>query len=251
MGLYRNLGLIFNNKNMKKIFYTLIIFASIILLKAQLLSNMTIAPNIVNSNVFLDGSTNFSIEAGALPYSGKGMIIPSVDLINFEFDLTLADGATFPTYFDGMVVYNRSTGATLTTGVRSSTVTMVSPGYYYFFNPNGYTAQNVTGGKWRPIGDPRVIIGVSETPTNTIVISSQIFAVKGQFVVTAGNTTITLANPAGISSLYRITIYKDGLAYANSLYSYNKSTGAAVTGSPGISSTYPAGTYDYTLEYLK
>lgn len=236
---------------MKKIFNIIAICTSIYWLNAQLLSNMTIAPNIVNSNVFLDGSTNFSIEAGALPYSGKGMIIPSVDLINFEFDLTLADGATFPTYFDGMVVYNRSIGATLTTGQRSSTVTMVSPGYYYFFNPNGYNNQNVTGGRWRPIGDPRVIIGVTETPTNTIVISSQIFAVKGQFTVTAGSTAITLANPAGISSLYRITIYKDGLAYANSLYSYDKSTGAAITGSPGISSTYPAGTYDYTLEYIK
>ena len=236
---------------MKKIFYFLIILANIILLKSQLLSNMTIAPNIVNSNVFLDGSTNFSIEAGALPYSGKGMIIPSVDLINFEFDLTLADGATFPTYFDGMIVYNRSTGATLTAGNRSSTVTLVSPGYYYYYNPNGYTNQNVTGGRWRPIGDPRVIIAVTETPTNTIVISSQIYAIKGQFVVTSGSTAITLANPIGISSLYRITIYKDGLAYANSLYSYNKSTGAAITGSPGISSVYPAGTYDYTLEYLK
>lgn len=240
----------FNNKIMKKILYFFAIFAGIILLKAQLLSNMPIAPNIVNSNVFLDGSTNFSVEVGALPYSGKGIVIPSVDLVNFEFDLTLADGATFPTYFDGMIVYNRSTGTTLITGQRSSTETIVFPGYYYFYNPNGYNNQNVTGGRWRPIGDPRVIVGTTETVTNTILISSQIYAVKGQFVTT-GSTAITLANPSGISTIYRITIYKNGLAYANSLYSYDKTTGAAITGSPGISATYPVGTYDYTLEYLK
>lgn len=236
---------------MKKILYFITILAGIILLRAQLLSNMPIAPNIGNSNVFLDGSTNFSVEAGALPYSGKGIVIPSVDLINFEFDLTLADGATFPTYFDGMIVYNRSTGTTLVTGQRSSTATEVFPGYYYFYNPTGYNSQNVTGGRWRPIGDPRVFVGTTETVTNTILISSQIYAVKGQFTVTTGSTAITLAHPPGISSIYRITIYKDGVAYANSLYSYDKATGAAVTGSPGISATYPAGTYDYTLEYLK
>ncbi|WP_449401115.1 hypothetical protein [Chryseobacterium wanjuense] len=58
---------------------------------------------------------------------GKGIVVPSVDLVNFEFDTSLADGITFPTWFDGMVVYNNATGTTLTAGQRSSTATPVTP----------------------------------------------------------------------------------------------------------------------------
>jgi len=104
------------------------------------------------SNVLLDGSSVYSTEAGAGAYVGKGVIIPSVDLVNFEFDLTLADGFTFPTYFDGMVVYNNATGTTLTTGNRCSTATSVKPGFYYFSNPNGNANGNVTSGVWKALG---------------------------------------------------------------------------------------------------
>ena len=108
--------------------------------------------SISGSNILIDGSSTFSVEAGAGANVGKGIIIPSVDLVNFEFDLTLADGFTFPTYFDGMVVYNNATGATLTTGDRPSTSTNVAPGFYYFSNPNGNSNGNVTGGEWIRIG---------------------------------------------------------------------------------------------------
>ena len=52
--------------------------------KAQLLTNNGQQSLITNSNVILDGSTNFSTEAGAAPYIGKGIIIPSVDLVNLR-----------------------------------------------------------------------------------------------------------------------------------------------------------------------
>ena len=137
---------------MKKIFFMLLIFACIANLKAQVLTNFPTSPIITNSNVMLDGSTLFSTEAGAGAYMGKGIIIPSVDLVNFEFDLSYADGTTFPTYFDGMIVYNNATGTTLTTGNRSSTATAVTPGFYFFFNPNGATNGNVKAGVWKQFG---------------------------------------------------------------------------------------------------
>ena len=120
--------------------------------KSQILTNSIPVPSITNSSVILDASTNYSAEAGESNNKHKGIVVPSVDLINFEFDLSQANGVTFRTYFDGMIVYNRSTGTTLTTGNRSSTATAVSPGYYYFYNPNGAVNGNVKGGEWRPMG---------------------------------------------------------------------------------------------------
>jgi hypothetical protein len=138
---------------MKKLIFLSIVFAlSTLALNAQVLTNGAARSEIEGSNVLIDGSTAYSAAVGANNDLGKGIVIPSVDLVNFEFNLTFADGVTFPTYFDGMIVYNRSTGTTLTTGNRSSTATAVKPGLYYFYNPDGATNSNVTGGVWKVFG---------------------------------------------------------------------------------------------------
>lgn len=248
---------------MKNIFGFLLVVGIGSFTSAQLLTNQPTTPTITNSNVLLDGSTNFSTESGALPNVGKGIIIPSVNLVNFEFDLTLADGATFPTYFDGMLVYNNASGNTLTTGNRSSTATAVTPGYYYFYNPAGGANGNVTAGVWRPMGgaSPKVNVTTAETATNTLISGTQVYAIKGTFQ-TNGTSTTPLApiavitdDPATLQApaMYGITIYKAGtnVVYDRSVYSYNPATGVLVTGSPRISVVYPQDTYEYVLEYVK
>ncbi len=241
---------------MKKIVYLIFAVAGTSL-SAQVLTNNNTSPIITNSNVMLDGSTSFSNEAGAGANVGKGIVIPSVDLVNFQFDLTYADGFTFPTYFDGMLVYNNATGNTLTTGNRSSTATAVTPGYYYFYNPNGASNGNVTAGVWRPVGGGSAKFDVTsaETATNTLVASKQVYAIKGTFAATGTSTAVNIPAPTGMSALYGITIYKAGTntVYDRSLYSYTIATtaGNAITGSPSMSVVYPAGTYDYVIEYLK
>ncbi|PWN57547.1 hypothetical protein, partial [Chryseobacterium viscerum] len=119
----------------------------------QIMTNGPIGSGVTGSNVLLDGSTAFSTESGSGAYVGKGIVIPSVDLVNFEFDLTLCDGVTFPTYFDGMIVYNNAWGNSLTTGNRSSKSTVLSPGYYYFSNPNGSINGSVAMGEWKGIAE--------------------------------------------------------------------------------------------------
>lgn len=241
---------------MKKIVYLIFAVAGTSL-SAQVLTNNATSPIITNSNVMLDGSTSFSTEAGAAPNVGKGIIIPSVNLVNFEFDLALADGFTFPTYFDGMLVYNSSTGTTLTAGNRSSTATPVTPGYYYFYNPNGNANGNVTAGVWRAVGggSAKFDVTTAETATNTLVASKQVYAIKGTFTVSTPTTAVNIPSPTGMSAMYGITIYKAGTntVYDRSLYSYTIATtaGNAITGSPSMSVVYPNGTYDYVLEYLK
>jgi len=234
----------------------LTIFGSLV--TAQVGVNIGTQNTVSNSNVALDLSSSFSTEAGAGANVGKGIVIPSVDLVNFAFDLTLADGTTFPTYFDGMIVYNKSTGTTLTTGNRSSTATAVTPGFYYFYNPNGGINSNVTAGVWRPIGgtDPKVNIGSAETVTNTSVNGNQVYARRGTFTTNGSSTSpTTYSNQVAIASpgsLYRITIYQSGTnnVYSNSVYSY-AADGTFITGSPSMSVVYPSGTYNYTIEYTK
>lgn len=172
---------------MKKIYLPLFLVVGLTS-QAQILTNSNPAATITGSSVILDASTNYSQQAGESNNKHKGMVIPSVDLVNFEFDMTLADGATFPTYFDGMIVYNRSTGTTLTAGNRSSTATAVVPGYYYFYNPSGSVNGNVKGGQWRSVANDATatskgvvqlagdLTGTSESPTiaNNAVTSTKI-----------------------------------------------------------------------------
>ncbi|PWN70400.1 hypothetical protein C1631_010525 [Chryseobacterium phosphatilyticum] len=246
---------------MKNIFKLLAIVAFGSLVNAQVsLNNGSQNAAINNSNVGIDLSSAFSTEAGAGPNVGKGIVVPSVDLVNFQFDTSLADGSTFPTWFDGMVVYNKSTGTTLTTGQRSSTATDVSPGFYYYYNPTGATASAVQPGVWRPLGGNanagKVNILPAETITNTSVNGNQVYARRGTFTTNGSSTAPTAySNQIAVAapgSLYRITIYQSGTnnVYSNSVYSY-AADGTFVTGSPSMSVVYPSGTYNYTVEYTK
>ena len=137
---------------------------SFVTLNAQVYSNFEIAPVIPEENAFLDASTAFNSEyAGTDNNIGKGLIFPSVDLTTFAFkvDMVLADGAMFATYFDGMIVYNRGNGKTLTSEETTlegydnpNEHSTVSPGFYYFSNPKGHANENASlaEGKWLPLG---------------------------------------------------------------------------------------------------
>jgi len=242
---------------MKNIFSFLTIAVVCSLVNAQVNVQYGVQNNFINeSNVAIDLSGSFSNEAGAGPYQGKGVIIPSVDLVNFEFNITLADGVTFPTWFDGMIVYNNASGTTLTTGQRSSTPTVVTPGFYYFYNPTGSSTSSVQPGVWRVVGaDTRVNIVDAETRTNTLINNSQVYTIRGTFTASGNSTAVNIPSPTGMTALYSITIYgtNTGMVYSRSLYSYTIGTtvGNAITGAPNMSTIYPAGTYNYVMEYIK
>jgi hypothetical protein len=260
---------------MKKFF---IISIALIALKtnAQIYSNTSIeSVSIFNSNVLLDGSSTYSVEAGAGSNVGKGIIIPSVDLANFEFDLSLADGSTFITYFDGMIVYNNATGSTSILGNRSSTVIDVVPGFYYFSNPNGYNiSQNssgstsldvakeaISGGVWTALGSGSNIKNYTTTPikTATSIDGAQVWAVKGSFVATGTTALVSVIMPVGMTGYYKMTTYLQGLSvktFRSDISEFKMTplvpnTDNVVTGNGLFSEVYPAGTYDYTLEYFQ
>lgn len=210
-----------------------------IITHAQIKTNNPSTSSISGESVFLDASSFNSANVG------KGMNFPRTNLTTFTFVSATTSALKFPTAYDGMVVYNTTAGTTV-----SGTPVAVTPGFYYFKNTGATT--NSTTGVWTQIGSSSAVdIKTTETIKSESINGAQLYAVKGTFTTTANNTAITLAAPTGISSLYRITIYKDGGIFGTTLYSYNKATGAAFTGSPGMSVVYPVGTYDYVLEYFK
>lgn len=247
---------------MKKIvLFSIFCFLSSNLSHAQIATNQQPVSTVTDENVFLDASSNFDPSANSSNTNGKGLVYPRTNLTTWVFKTDNVDGINFPTGFDGMIVYNTGTGNTLTGTNNPTVASAVTPGFYYFSNP--IVAGTATGsaavstGRWLPIGSsPRVNIATAETTTNTAVNGNQIYAKRGTFT-TSGTSTAptTYSNQAAIASpgsLYRITIYQSGTnnVYSNSVYSY-AADGSFVTGSPSMSVVYPAGTYNYTVEYTK
>lgn len=189
---------------MKKILY--LIGLSLIgnIVNAQILTNSVPAAGVSQSNAFLDASTSYSSAAGENNNKHKGLVFPDVNLTTFQFENVIANGATFPTYYNGMVVYNTATGNTLTTGNNPSTSTAVTPGFYYFSNPSGATNSNVTGGTWKTLGASTVINNVFSVTTATYTA----LATDGTLLVNvpSGGATVTL--PAASTNSGKILIIK-------------------------------------------
>ena len=147
---------------------------------AQVLVTEPPLVQIPNSSAFLDASSLFGEQTGRSNDQGVGLVFPTVNLVTFRFNGEAVGGGRFPTFFDGMIVYNNATGTTNTNSnltqpfpwddpvfFRSATATTVEPGFYFFYNPNGRANHQaavaagsptplyyaIRGGEWRRIGD--------------------------------------------------------------------------------------------------
>lgn len=132
------------------------------LIQAQI--NTQSAPNetINQQNPFLDASGYISAENNI----GKGLYFPQTNLTNWEFKLDLVDPGTFPTYFDGMIVYNSGTGKTIADVSKGGKQVDVTPGFYYFKNPNQSAPRgSVANGEWVRLGSD-VTAAVAPTVAN-------------------------------------------------------------------------------------
>ena len=169
----------------KKTFTVVVCVFAIYSLNAQVLLQQDPLPQIHNSNVFLDASSNFGQHGTANNNDfGVGLVFPTVDLATFSFRMYAVspNPPILMSFFDGMIVYNRTANAVTSTisnpipagwwedpEFRSATATPIEPGFYFFYNPNGranHTAalaageppavafyHAIRGGEWRRIGD--------------------------------------------------------------------------------------------------
>ncbi len=119
---------------------------------AQAQINVQSNPNtaISQENPFLDASGY----TGSFPNSqGKGLYFPKTDLTTWEFKTTAINPGKFKTYFDGMIVYNSGTGMTIADPAKGGKQVAVTPGFYYFKNPNQVAPSgSITNGEWVRLG---------------------------------------------------------------------------------------------------
>ena len=105
---------------------------------------------VINSPAFIDASSNMTINNST--NVGKGLIFPRVDLSAMTSFPAITTGIpnSFPTRFDGMIVYNTATSGVAGVGSTQGTLTA---GFWYYDNKS----TSNTGGTWKP---------VSVAPTN-------------------------------------------------------------------------------------
>lgn len=106
----------------------------------QIKTGSNISNTIANENPFLDVS---EYSDGFANNIGKGLVFPRTDLTTWTFKTDNLDGISFPTAFDGMIVYNTGSGSTVSGQGQQVSVT---PGFYYFSNPGA--TDNIANGQW-------------------------------------------------------------------------------------------------------
>ncbi len=210
----------------------------------------TIAPS---SSAFIDASSNSS--NNLTNNIGKGLIYPRMDLTTFASfsGSPVAIGTSYPTRFDGMVVYNTGTGNTLASA--ADAVIAVAPGFWYYDNKSSI----VKGGTWKPLGGTSNTsvknITATETTTSTSIDGKQVYALTGTFTAVGIAATVKVTIPTGMTGYYKMTTFQGGRTFREGISSFNidplVTTDNVVTGNGMYNEVYPAGTYTYTLEYFK
>jgi hypothetical protein len=260
-----------NKLNFTIVFFTIFGIVSY----GQIKSNQSVANASINtSSLFLDASAS-TINNGSSVGStnlGKGLAFPRVDLSV----LILTNAGSYlssnnPNKFDGTVVYNTVTSATTASGISIA----VTPGFYYFSNPNK-SLPNVTtalGGTWTALGSGSVKnIGTSEIATSTSIDGKQVYALTGTFTADTAPTVlvpnptyvstavVSITKPTGFTGYFKMTTYTEVLGVKKTFRSDVSSLTVdpldatkliLVTGNGLFSEVYPGGTYTYILEFFK
>ncbi|MGO4906365.1 hypothetical protein [Flavobacterium sp. W20_MBD1_R3] len=212
--------------------------------------NNTVASS---SSAFIDASSNSSNNLST--NIGKGLIYPRMDLTTFASfsGSPVGIGTSYPSRFDGMIVYNIGTGNTLATA--ADAIIAVTPGFWYYDNKS--TA--VKGGTWKSLGSTSSTsvknIASTETVTLTSIDGKQVYALTGTFTAVGTAATVTVATPTGMTGYYKMTTFQGGKTFREGITSFSidplVTADNVVTGNGMYNEVYPAGVYSYTLEYFK
>ncbi|MCD9856823.1 hypothetical protein LUD75_19015, partial [Epilithonimonas sp. JDS] len=165
---------------MKKNILSIAALVAVTTLSAQVrIVNNTTNLSVNNSPAFIDASSNPTVNNST--NVGKGLIFPRVDLTAMTAFPSVTAGIpnSFPTRFDGMIVYNTATSGTAGVGATIGTLTA---GYWYYENKSATNA----GGTWKPLSMAGA--GVANTASNGLTLASNDVKLGGNLVQT---TTIT------------------------------------------------------------
>jgi hypothetical protein len=133
------------NINLKNIFL-LIGLTLIVKVNGQVRIVNSISNSVaLNSSAFIDASSNLTINNST--NLGKGLLYPRTDLTAFANfgGNSIGLATSYPTRFDGLLVYNTGTGNTLASA--ADVIVAVTPGFWYYDNKS----TTLKGGTWKPI----------------------------------------------------------------------------------------------------
>jgi hypothetical protein len=203
---------------------------------------------IASSSAFIDASSSSS--NNATTNIGKGLLYPRVDLTTFASFSGAPTGisTSYPTRFDGLMVYNTGTGNTLVGS--STTIVAVTPGFYYYNNKSA----TLTGGVWTAMaGATAKDVTSTEIALSTKINGAQLYAINGTFTASGTSPSVSVTVPSGMTGYYSLITYQNGKTFRREIYSFDtaSSTNNVICGNGIYSEVLPAGTYNYVLEYFK
>ncbi|GEN78088.1 hypothetical protein [Chryseobacterium hagamense] len=178
--------------------------------------------SVTNSPAFIDASSNTTVNGSS--NVGKGLIFPRVDLSAMTSfpGITAGIPNSFPTRFDGMIVYNTAASGTAGVGATQGTL---SPGYWFYDNKSVTN----TGGTWKPVSTAtaevantasngltltgnNVKIGGNLNESTTITNNGKALNIAGSASSTTfasnGNVGIGTATPAEVLDVYGNTVIR-------------------------------------------
>lgn len=140
----------------------------------------------MNSSAFLDASSHPGRNSST--NLGKGLLFPRTDLTAFVFEGTrIGTPNSYPTYFDGFIVYNTATSGTAAMGTTEGGA--LFEGLWYYENKT----TDIDTGTWKPVGFDAVTVNRFSTE------------------YTAADGDIDFATPQTISHLDNIDVYRNGV----------------------------------------
>jgi hypothetical protein len=199
---------------------------------------------VLTSSAFLDASSNVNYDTST--NSGKGIVFPRVNLTTFTSFLGVnGTGSSFRNRYDGYVVYNTATSGSAGVGATQGPLTA---GFWYYDNSTaGVGTGTIGGGTWKSIGTSSdKNIATTESLLDKIN-SIQLYAKSGTITLAADAMSTTLAEPTGMTKLYRLIVYQSGIQVGVNSYT----GGVIIFGGDNFASLRTAGTYTYTIEYFK
>ncbi|WP_042721685.1 tail fiber domain-containing protein [Flavobacterium sp. B17] len=165
--------------------------------KAQVrIVNSTTNSAIANSSSFIDASSNSILNSTT--NEGKGLLFPRTDLTLFTAfgGSPIGTPASFPYYYDGLIVYNTATSGVAGVGSTQGTLTA---GYWYYDNKSG----TINGGTWKLLSSGSTPISYTgSTSVNLNGTSFERAALTGDVTASANSnsTTVTKIQNKSVSS---------------------------------------------------
>lgn len=203
-----------------------------------------------NSSAFIDASSNLGNNNNAT--RGKGILFPRTNLQNFNNfgGAPIGIPNSYPTRYDGLIVYNTATSGEAGVGNTEGTL---SEGYWFYENKTNST----NGGTWKPLGSegsPKIHV-TENTPTETNLVTVDT-TVEKVISITGSADGITTHMDLGTTVLPKDTVVNfrkaiicdsTGAQVLVATGSYDSATNKFVTGNGMMNYCLPAGN-DYKVE---